>query len=267
MASTSHTLMDSISFNETFVKDICDEIGVINGNSEGFDHVGEFSTAANDITVHDQCNYSAMNEEELIRRNQTIPERSVSINDSVSAYFDDDDVALLSNESEGKEDSDAKKKEMADEVQPGIAIAANRDDDEFKQYKKQLDDMFNEGACNTTHDTHFSGLKYHATAKNDGQPSLDIVGDSKLKSKSVNHNTQYALFKKGLLSSAKNNWEIVQMRNIDLVFFPLLDKGHYYLVVFNLKNPSIVVINNKYREVSDDDHLLQMYDFITDILV
>ncbi|KVI01509.1 hypothetical protein Ccrd_020219 [Cynara cardunculus var. scolymus] len=51
------------------------------------------------------------------------------------------------------------------------------------------------------------------------------------------------------------------------VFFPLLDKGHYYLVVFNLKNPSIVVIDNRYREVSDDDHILQMYDFITDILV
>ncbi|KVI02987.1 hypothetical protein Ccrd_018720, partial [Cynara cardunculus var. scolymus] len=50
------------------------------------------------------------------------------------------------------------------------------------------------------------------------------------------------------------------------VFFPLLDKGHYYLVVFNLKNLSIVVIDNRYRAVSDDDQLLQMYDFITDIL-
>ncbi|KVH93601.1 hypothetical protein Ccrd_004348 [Cynara cardunculus var. scolymus] len=50
-----------------------------------------------------------------------------------------------------------------------------------------------------------------------------------------------------LLSSAKNNWEVVQMRNEDL-------------------NPSIVVIDNRHREVSDDDHLLQMYDFITDIL-
>ncbi|KVI11495.1 hypothetical protein Ccrd_010094 [Cynara cardunculus var. scolymus] len=49
------------------------------------------------------------------------------------------------------------------------------DDDEFKQYKKELDDMFNEGACNTTHDTDFSGLKDHSTLKKDGQPSLEIV--------------------------------------------------------------------------------------------
>ncbi|KVI11261.1 Peptidase C48, SUMO/Sentrin/Ubl1, partial [Cynara cardunculus var. scolymus] len=211
------------------------------------------------------------------------------------------------------------------------AMSKFPDDENFKQYKKQLYDMFNEGACNTTHDTHFSGLKDHSTAKNDGQPSLDIVvsqpsglnekplpkiwlslgfieavdkvlentistsktellfstpndtklhrhaigslgrtttiyGDSKLRSKSINHNTQYALFKKGLLSSVKNNWEVVQMRNVDLVFFPLLDKGHYYLVVFNLKNPSVVVIDNIYQEVPDDDQLLQMYDFITDIL-
>ncbi|XP_024980935.1 uncharacterized protein LOC112517795 [Cynara cardunculus var. scolymus] len=55
-------------------------------------------------------------------------------------------------------------------------------------------------------------------------------------------------------------------QHIALVFFPLLDKGHYYLVVFNLKNPSIVVIDNRRIEVSDDDHLLEMYDFITDIL-
>ncbi|KVI11001.1 hypothetical protein Ccrd_010593 [Cynara cardunculus var. scolymus] len=96
--------------------------------------------------------------------------------------------------------------------------------------------------------------------------NMEVMGYTKLRSKSVNHNTQYALFKKGLLSSAKKNWEVVQMHNVDLVFFPLLDKGHYYLVVFNLKNPSIVVIDNRYREVSDDDHLLQMYDFITDIL-
>ncbi|KVH99370.1 hypothetical protein Ccrd_022399 [Cynara cardunculus var. scolymus] len=32
------------------------------------------------------------------------------------------------------------------------------------------------------------------------------------------------------------------------------------------ENPSVVVIDNRYQEVSDDDQLLQMYDFITDIL-
>ncbi|KVH88430.1 Peptidase C48, SUMO/Sentrin/Ubl1 [Cynara cardunculus var. scolymus] len=97
--------------------------------------------------------------------------------------------------------------------------------------------------------------------------NIEVMTDTKLRSKCVNHNTQYALFKKGLMSSAKNNLEVVEMRNIDLVFFPLLDKGHYYVVVFNLKNPSVVVIDNRYREVSDDDQLLQMYDFITNILI
>ncbi|KVH87935.1 hypothetical protein Ccrd_024718 [Cynara cardunculus var. scolymus] len=80
--------------------------------------------------------------------------------------------------------------------------------------------------------------------------------DTKLRSKCVNHNTQYALFKKGGLSSAKNNLEVVEMRNIDLVR-TLLSCGVH---------PLVVVIDNKYREVSDDDQLLQMYDFITDIL-
>ncbi|KVH99484.1 hypothetical protein Ccrd_022282 [Cynara cardunculus var. scolymus] len=40
--------------------------------------------------------------------------------------------------------------------------------------------------------------------------------DTKLRSKCINHNTQYALFSKGLLSSAKNSLEVIEMRNIDL---------------------------------------------------
>ncbi|XP_024966005.1 protein FAR1-RELATED SEQUENCE 5-like [Cynara cardunculus var. scolymus] len=92
--------MDPISFNETFVKDIFDEIGGINGKRKGFDLDREIATATNDGTTQDKCNYSARDEDGCIRQNETIPERSDSITGRVSAEFDDDDVASLSNESE-----------------------------------------------------------------------------------------------------------------------------------------------------------------------
>ncbi|XP_024974727.1 protein FAR1-RELATED SEQUENCE 5-like [Cynara cardunculus var. scolymus] len=60
--------MDPISFNETFVKDIFDEIDGINGKRKGVVHDREFTTVTND--------------------------------DKVYAEFDDDDVASLSNENE-----------------------------------------------------------------------------------------------------------------------------------------------------------------------
>ncbi|XP_024989154.1 protein FAR1-RELATED SEQUENCE 5-like [Cynara cardunculus var. scolymus] len=92
--------MDPISFNETFVKDIFDEIDGINGKRKGFVLDREFATATNDGTTQDKCNYSARDEDGCIRQNETIPERSDSITDGVSAEFDDDDVLSLSNETE-----------------------------------------------------------------------------------------------------------------------------------------------------------------------
>ncbi|XP_024987028.1 protein FAR1-RELATED SEQUENCE 5-like [Cynara cardunculus var. scolymus] len=92
--------MDPISFNETFIKDIFDEIGGINGKRKGVDLVREIATAANDVTTQDKCNYSARDEDGCIRQNETIHERSDLITDGVSAEFDNDDVASLSNESE-----------------------------------------------------------------------------------------------------------------------------------------------------------------------
>jgi hypothetical protein len=38
--------------------------------------------------------------------------------------------------------------------------------------------------------------------------------------------------------------ELHDLKQVDLVMFPVLEKSHYYLVCFDLKNPNISVIDN-----------------------
>ncbi|KAJ9539455.1 hypothetical protein OSB04_032188, partial [Centaurea solstitialis] len=97
--------------------------------------------------------------------------------------------------------------------------------------------------------------------------SLEVMGDVNLRSTPYTHKTHYNLFRKSLLSSTKNNWDVVNMRDIDLAFFPMVQDHHFYLVVFNLKSPSIVIIDNHRRHVNYIEDLIKMYKGVSDILV
>ncbi|KAJ9565425.1 hypothetical protein OSB04_001391 [Centaurea solstitialis] len=96
--------------------------------------------------------------------------------------------------------------------------------------------------------------------------SLEVMDDVNLRSTPYTHKTHYNLFRKSLLSSTKNNWDVVNMRDIDLAFFPMVQDHHFYLVVFNLKSPSIVIIDNHRRHVNYIEDLIKMYKGVSDIL-
>ncbi|KAJ9547355.1 hypothetical protein OSB04_019898 [Centaurea solstitialis] len=76
----------------------------------------------------------------------------------------------------------------------------------------------------------------------------------------------YNTFTRNLSAASKNNMEVVRMKNIDLVFFPMLRSGHYFVVVFNLKNPSVVILDNMVSAQSDDETMLKSYGYATDVL-
>lgn len=76
----------------------------------------------------------------------------------------------------------------------------------------------------------------------------------------LNKNTTNAkrleAFEKNMKHVVEGNEESLDLRKFDLVFFPILEKHHFYLIVFDLKNPSISVIDNMHLSSS----LIKMKD-------
>ncbi|KVI03235.1 hypothetical protein Ccrd_018472 [Cynara cardunculus var. scolymus] len=64
---------------------------------------------------------------------------------------------------------------------------------------------------------------------------------------------RYESFKKNVTSCTNNDKELISMRNIDLVFFPIVETSFFYIVVFNLKRPSIVIIDSENQDGIVDD--------------
>ncbi|KAI3704125.1 hypothetical protein L1987_74339 [Smallanthus sonchifolius] len=48
----------------------------------------------------------------------------------------------------------------------------------------------------------------------------------------------------------------MDLKGYDLVFFPLLENGHYYVIVFELKNPAIYIPDNMH----EDETVVSMKD-------
>ncbi|KAI3754456.1 hypothetical protein L1987_54240 [Smallanthus sonchifolius] len=51
----------------------------------------------------------------------------------------------------------------------------------------------------------------------------------------------------------------MDLKGYDLVFFPLLENRHYYVIVFELKNPAIYILNYMHEDetvvsMKDDDN-------------
>ncbi|KAI3669517.1 hypothetical protein L6452_40753 [Arctium lappa] len=66
--------------------------------------------------------------------------------------------------------------------------------------------------------------------------------------------TRFDMFTANLTAAAPLK-ETVTMRNVDLLFFPMVHGYHYYLMVFNLKNPAVVIIDNN----ANDDEVENIY--------
>ncbi|KAJ9545058.1 hypothetical protein OSB04_024765 [Centaurea solstitialis] len=72
---------------------------------------------------------------------------------------------------------------------------------------------------------------------------------------------RYAGFRSCISKFANHDQEIINMRNIDLVFFPFVDNIGFYVVVFNLKQPSIMIIDSQDRDgISTDLYNLKTYE-------
>ncbi|KAI3667093.1 hypothetical protein L6452_42138 [Arctium lappa] len=90
--------------------------------------------------------------------------------------------------------------------------------------------------------------------------------DHDLRTPFTDFKSQYEIFSRNLAVLARFNMEVLKMRNMDLVFIPILDTVNYFLVVFNFKNPSIVVLDNRHWEGCDMDDAIGNYEHVVDIL-
>ncbi|KAI3767748.1 hypothetical protein L2E82_18128 [Cichorium intybus] len=64
----------------------------------------------------------------------------------------------------------------------------------------------------------------------------------------------YLLFKRGLEEDMKHDVEIQDFQKVDLVFFPIHQSGHYYLIVFDLRKPAFILIDNIKRRNNSTNH-------------
>ncbi|KVI01486.1 hypothetical protein Ccrd_020244 [Cynara cardunculus var. scolymus] len=69
----------------------------------------------------------------------------------------------------------------------------------------------------------------------------------------LNVNQRYDRFRKNITSCMNNDKELISMRNVDLVFFPVVEPSFYYVLVFDLKRPSIAILDSQNRDGKVDD--------------
>ncbi|KAI3723995.1 hypothetical protein L2E82_35759 [Cichorium intybus] len=67
-------------------------------------------------------------------------------------------------------------------------------------------------------------------------------------------NINYPLFKRGIEEDMKHDVEIQDFQKVDLVFFPIHQSGHYYLIVFDLRKPAFILIDNIKRRNNSSNH-------------
>ncbi|KAI3759267.1 hypothetical protein L6452_06956 [Arctium lappa] len=75
-------------------------------------------------------------------------------------------------------------------------------------------------------------------------------------------NKRFELFHRNLRWAANNNEDAVNMKNLNMVFFPLSRGSQLYCVVLNLKTPSVEIIDSSARDGQIDD----VYDYDVSIL-
>ncbi|KVI00872.1 hypothetical protein Ccrd_020870, partial [Cynara cardunculus var. scolymus] len=69
--------------------------------------------------------------------------------------------------------------------------------------------------------------------------------DRIIKDQALDVHQRYESFKNNIPSCTINDKELISMRNIDLVFLLIVEESFFYIIVFDLKPPSIVIIDSK----------------------
>ncbi|KAJ9562015.1 hypothetical protein OSB04_007175 [Centaurea solstitialis] len=96
--------------------------------------------------------------------------------------------------------------------------------------------------------------------------STKVIGDNEITNSATNLKKKYELFSSNLAVASKFDMELIKFKNKDLIFFPILDNGNYYLVVVNLKIGSMVVIDHRAWPDNEQDEIVQKYDAFVDTL-
>ncbi|KVI01742.1 hypothetical protein Ccrd_019979 [Cynara cardunculus var. scolymus] len=81
----------------------------------------------------------------------------------------------------------------------------------------------------------------------------DISMDAIIRDEDLNVNQMYDRFRKNITSCMNTDKELINMRNVDLVFFPVVEPSFYYVLVFDLKRPSIAILDSQNRDGKVDD--------------
>lgn len=96
-------------------------------------------------------------------------------------------------------------------------------------------------------------LFYKTTVLEDGVLLYDIY----------NFKQRFQIFSENLAAAANNNMENVNQKNVDLIYFPLMQQRHYYCVVFNLKMNTIEILDNI---AADGKGIENLYNYDVHIL-
>ncbi|KAJ9565459.1 hypothetical protein OSB04_001425 [Centaurea solstitialis] len=94
----------------------------------------------------------------------------------------------------------------------------------------------------------------------------DTFSSQRLRTRTKNINNQYQVFRTNLVASTNNNMDKIRLKDIDLAFFPIVSLKHWYVVVFNLKNPAVVILDNRRSTPKDYESMLKLYNYVTDVL-
>ncbi|KVH99489.1 hypothetical protein Ccrd_022277 [Cynara cardunculus var. scolymus] len=77
--------------------------------------------------------------------------------------------------------------------------------------------------------------------------------DAIIRDEDLNVNQRYDRFRKNITSCMNNDKELINMRNVDLVFFLVVEPSFYYVLVFDLKRPSVAILDSQNRDGKVDD--------------
>ncbi|KAI3820342.1 hypothetical protein L1987_07888 [Smallanthus sonchifolius] len=76
------------------------------------------------------------------------------------------------------------------------------------------------------------------------QPDCWVLSEGMLENKNMNDETIIEIFRENLFHIIGCQSDLLSLATFYFVFFPVIDNGHYYLICFDIKTPSIVVIDN-----------------------
>ncbi|KAJ9544486.1 hypothetical protein OSB04_024193 [Centaurea solstitialis] len=84
--------------------------------------------------------------------------------------------------------------------------------------------------------------------------------DDELSNPFIELTKKYDIFRRNLATTSCYDMEVMQFKNKDFIFFPIVDDTDYYLVVFSLKSGSTVIIDHRSWTDSGIDDIMEIYE-------